>query len=394
MNSQLYRYYAFTFLSNFVFFGAVLIPFYTDWGGISLARVQLLQSWFSIWMFVLEVPTGAVADYLGRKVSIGLGAAVMAIGAILYASIPAYPIFLAGEFLFAVAMSLVSGADQALLYDTLKSAGREKESQRIFGIAHSVKLGGVLLAALFGSLIAQRFGLNAPMLFSAVPMLLAALIAFTIIEPKNTQAVSESKRYLQIVKEGFSSLRSHRPLRLLAVDAILVSIAGYFVIWLNQALLQQLDIPVGYFGITHALLMGSEILVAANFTRLVRLFGSTVRYLRLVALMTAAVFFLAALFPSIPTVLLLLIIGGGFGMTRMELMLSHMNRLIPSGQRATTLSSISMFRRLSLAGLNPLIGLAGDFNLSYALVLVGLLPLAAYIFSPLRHSMFDEKEIV
>jgi len=44
------------------FMAAVLVPFYTQWGGLTLTGVMLLNAWFMAWNFALEIPTGAVAQ--------------------------------------------------------------------------------------------------------------------------------------------------------------------------------------------------------------------------------------------------------------------------------------------------------------------------------------------
>ena len=46
VHSTVWRYYAFTFLKDMTFFSAVMVPFFTEWGGISLTQTQILQSWF------------------------------------------------------------------------------------------------------------------------------------------------------------------------------------------------------------------------------------------------------------------------------------------------------------------------------------------------------------
>ena len=68
------------------FFAAVLVPFFTDWGGITLQQVFFLNAWFFLCSFLFEVPTGAVADFLGRKWSLALGSAVAVSGLLLYAA--------------------------------------------------------------------------------------------------------------------------------------------------------------------------------------------------------------------------------------------------------------------------------------------------------------------
>jgi len=385
LKGTIWRYYLFGFLRDFSLFSAVLIPFYTQWGDISLTQVQILQSWFMLWIFILEIPTGIIADYLGRKYSMAMGAVVISIAALIYGSVPSFQIFLIGEFFFAMAIALMSGADSALLYDTLKQEGREDDSKKIFGRARSFTLLGIFISAPLGGFIASKLGLNSPMLFSAFPFLLAAIVAWTIKEPENKNKTSESKRYLIIAKKGLSYFQHHPTLRLLALDAIVVASAAYFVIWLYQPLLTNLNVPIYYFGWFHAFLVGIEILISSNFVRLEKLFGSGKKYFRFTAMVTALSFFLAALHPNLFTITLLIIFAGGFGLTRLDLMNAYMNKHIPSEQRATILSSISMFRRLALVFLNPIIGFTADHSLRLALLIVGLLPLTIFIFSPLRN---------
>jgi MFS family permease len=284
-----------------------------------------------------------------------------------------------------MAIALMSGADSALLYDILKQEGREDDSKKIFGRARSFTLLGIFISAPLGGFIASKLGLNSPMLFSAFPFLLAAIVAWTIKEPENKNKTSESKRYLIIAKKGLSYFQHHPTLRLLALDAIVVASAAYFVIWLYQPLLTNLNVPIYYFGWFHAFLVGIEILISSNFVRLEKLFGSGKKYFRFTAMVTALSFFLAALHPNLFTITLLIIFAGGFGLTRLDLMNAYMNKHIPSEQRATILSSISMFRRLALVFLNPIIGFTADHSLRLALLIVGLLPLTIFIFSPLRN---------
>jgi len=224
------RYYAYEFLASFSLFSAVLVPFFTNWGGITLAKTQLLQSWFMFWVFLMEVPTGAVADYLGRKYSLIAGAIVFAIGTLIYASTPQYEVFLIGEFILAIGVALQSGAGEALIYDHLIAKGVENESKQIFGRDHTASLLGMMISAPIGSLIANRWGLNYPMLLTAIPNLLAALVAMRIPEPVVESIQSEATRYLQVVKDGIGYLAKHTILWRLALNSIVVASAAYYII--------------------------------------------------------------------------------------------------------------------------------------------------------------------
>jgi len=387
--NTVHLYYAFSFFKAFALFSAVLIPFFTIWGGISLFKVQVLQSWFMFWIFILEIPTGVVADHFGRKYSLAIGGIIIAFAAILYGSVPRFELFLLGEFLFAIAIAFMSGADDALLYDALKESDREKDSKKVFGRAKSFEYLAMFISAPLGGIVAAKFGLNAPMLFSCVPFLLAALIASLMNEPKRYQMTSESRRYLDIAKKGISFLRYHKKLRIIAIDGVLIAAAAYFVIWFYQTLLTRLNVPVFYFGYFHAFLVATEIIITSNFVRLEKLFGSGKNFLKFGALATGTTFLLVAIIPNIFTIGLFLLMAGGFGLTRIELMSAYMNKFIPSEQRATILSSISMLKRFILIVLNPIVGFIANKSLVTALCLIGFLSLSVFVFSPLKKETLE-----
>lgn len=343
-------------------------------GHISIFQIQLIQSWFSFWVFILEVPTGAVADKIGRKHSIALGSAVVAIAIIIYGSFANFYSFLLAEFIFAIGYALCSGADQALLYDTLKEQGREGESKKILGRADSFHMLGMLLAAPFGSLIAAKFGLNAPQLASSIPFFLAAAIGYSIREPR-IRSDQETPKYIDIVKKGFRTIKENKVVRTLAIDSVLVSAASYFVVWFNQPILKSIGIPIIYFGLAHSFLLLTEIFVSSNFQFMEKILGSGKKYLKTSALLVVLGFFLVALFPNLWTVLLFIALVGGIGYTRGTYIVSIANKYIDSRERATVLSTIGMFRRFGLIIMNPFIGYMADRSMSLALILIGLLPL-------------------
>ena len=368
--------YVYAFFKNFAFFSAVLVPFFTDWGGISLLQVQILQSWFSIWVFILEVPTGAVADKIGRKHSLMLGSATIALATIIYGSFPSFTIFLIAELLFALGYALNSGADQALLYDTIKSQGREAESKKIMGRADAIMLSGMMIAAPIGSVISSYLGLNAPQYMTAIPMLIASALAWSIPEPK-IHSDSQTTHYLDIIKQGFHEMRRNAIIKTLAFDSVVVSSAAYFVVWFYQPFMKDLGIPIIYFGLAHALLLLSEILVSSNFEFLEKFLGSGKAYLRNSALLVTSSFVLAAIYPSYLSLIILIMIGGGIGYTRATYISSIANKHIKSSHRATVLSSIGMIRRLALVPLNPIMGAVAVYSLPLAFVTISLFPLSS-----------------
>ncbi len=388
---SLWKFYTADFLSSIVFSIAVLVPFYTDWGHLNLAQVQIIQAWFMFWAFIMEVPTGVIADRFSRQYSVALGAILIAISSLIYGSIANFEVFLFCEFLSAIAYALVSGANDALLYDTLKEQGKEEESKKIMGRVSAISTTGVIAGTIFGSLIAAKFGLNVPMLATAIPFTLAAIVILTIKEPAIKEKTSKVQNYLDIAKNGISFFYHHKSLKILALDSLVVVVAAYFLVWLYQPMLQNLGVPIFYFGFIRAGMSANQILLSSNFEFLEKTFGSAQAFLKTSALIIGILFLLVAAFPSVLTVLLFVVIGGGLSMSRSTLINVYMNKHIPSEQRATVLSSITMVSRITLAITGPLVGIMADHSLRGTIFIVGLLPLAVFLFSPLKQEVLEER---
>jgi len=135
-------------------------------------------------------------------------------------------------------------------------------------------------------------------------------------------------------------------------------------------------------------------LISSNFEFLEKLFGSAQIFLKMSALLVGILFIVVAIFPNIVTVLLFVVIGGGLSVSRSTLISTYMNKHIPSEQRATVLSSIGMLSRITLAVFGPLVGLMADHSLRGTIFIVGLLPLAVFLFSPLKKEILEEKIVV
>ncbi len=352
-------------------FAAVLVPFFRDWGGLSFAAIFLVQAWFQVWSFVLEVPTGAVADRWGRRVSVGLGGLVGAVGALVYASVPSLPVFLVAEVIFATSMTLVSGADEALAYDSLVAAGRQGETTRVMSRLEAARLAGMLAGALAGAALAGRLGPRAPMLLQPIPFLVAGVLAFTLVEPPSRERLPGRPRYVAVFTEGVRHLARSRFLRALAIDVSANGAVVWLVVWLYQAQLARAGMPLWSFGVVHAGLTLAQIGLLARVSTVARWVGGHRRLVRLAAIVPALCLAgLAATANPVASVLLS-VVAAALGFARFPLFSADLNRLIPADRRATVLSAVSALRTVGVAALYPVFGFLVDRSLPLSLAVLG-----------------------
>jgi MFS family permease len=355
------------------FFSAVLVPFYTQWGRIRFSQILFLNAWFMFWCFLLEVPTGTVADFLGRKMSVTLGCLTALAGILVYVSYPHLLVFMAGDVINAVAYTLISGADEALIYDSLIEIDETGSSKQVFARMESFKLAGIVVGAIAGGFIASSMGVRMTMVMQLFPMTLALLISLTLKEPKIHQQkpVLKFAAYKKILKDGFRFFWHNKILKLLALDMVMVNAAAWIIIWFYQALLANAGVSIAHFGIVHAFMSVSQILIISNFLRIERWMGSKKRLLFLGAFLTGVFYIILGVTRFIPFVIAGIVFSAGFGLSRLPLFSSYMNKYIPSDKRATVLSTTSMLRTFSIVIVNTASGLLSEWSIPNTLVVVG-----------------------
>jgi MFS family permease len=375
----------FKFLLSMHFMTGVLVPFFISWGKISYFQIMVLQSFFAISVFLLEVPTGAIADYISRKFSLILAALATTAATLIYASFPNFYVFILAEFFWALGVALASGADQALIYDSLKKIKKEHTSKKVLSRYQSFNVAGFTLAAPIGSIIAVRLGLEYTFRLAAIPMFLAVIIGFTLTEPK-TKNKKESRRYVQTLINGVKYFKQHRIIKILAFDQVSISVLAFFIIWTYQPILQKLNLSIAYLGWILAGMSGAEILIMNNATRLEKLFRSKKNYLLWSALITGTGFLLLGFIHNVIITVFIILSVAGFGLSRRILFDNYLHKFIESKSRATVLSTISMFERFSRAIMYLVVGLIVTYSLEIAMIFLGVLIIIFSLISRVEES--------
>jgi MFS family permease len=340
------------------------VPFFRDWGGLELGEILLLNAWFMFWNTVLEVPTGVVADRFGRRVSLLLGLAIGALGTLIYVTAPRLEVFLVAEVAMALSYALISGADEALLYDSLLASGRESEALRWMARLESAQKLGIAVGALGGAALAQWLSLRAIVALQAVPVALSVVVALALVEAPTHERASGSHSLWRVAREGLGLVLGRPPLRRLALDFVSVGAVAFLVIWLYQPLLESAGVPIAGFGLVHVALSLGQVAVLQSAGRLELLFGSR-RALLLACALLAGLGWLGLGVASSPAaVVALVVLVASFGLARGPLLGASFHRHIPSERRATAISGISMLRKLAIVCVNLVASQATRASLS------------------------------
>ena len=384
LSKNIKKLFAFNFLRELGFIGGILIPFFTIWGGLEMWQVMFLQSWFMVCIFLFEVPTGVVADYWGRKHSLVIGSLFISLGAFLYILQVSFLWFLLCEALWAFGVALISGADEAIVYDTLKEEKQEHQAKKVFGLFESTKLIAIAISAPAGSVLAKFFGLRAPFLAFSIFAFFAFIVALTLEEPKKFKIRKESKRYLDIIKTGFSYLYRHKVLWRLVLDYVTIYLLGYLVLWFYQKKLILLELDIVYFGFIHLFFTLSQVIFIHFSSRIEVLIKSKKRLIFLTSILTGIFLLILGLFNSLFIIIPAIILISAFSLGRKPLFTNYFNQQITIYERATVLSAISMFQKMILVLTIPIFGYLVGLSLNYVFIFLGVFAIAFAFISRIK----------
>jgi len=367
MRANIRKAYAGAFLKNLQFFGALAVPYFIDWLRVDYTRLFLLQAWFLFWVFTLEIPTGIVADKFGRRLSVAIGCLLFSADMLFFGLGFGYGALFAAEFLGAVGMTLMSGAEEALLYDTLVAAGEQDRARHYLSRAGAAGTLGLLVAfpvgAFVGGLGRYPELLPVPFVMTAASGLLAAAAYWSMQEPDR---VKPKEGFLRMGVQGLRTLFAHRELRGYVLNAVTISSVTFFAFWFYQPVSQRAGIPLAYIGLLAAGFNLFSAVLLANSALLERVLG-----IRALLLVTAAV--PAALFAGLAStrstwfIVPAFFVLVGCKMVRVPVLSDLINRHVESGNRATVISSVSLVERAITFVLYPVVGRLADAGLDVAL---------------------------
>ena len=127
--------------------------------GLPLAQVFLVNALFSVGLVVFEIPTGVVADTLGRRVSYLASVAVLALTTGLYLIAAqagaGFLVFGAVSVLMGLGFTFYSGALEAWLVDGLKSMGDDHRLDSVFARGQQVTGAAMFIGTIVGGFLGQ-----------------------------------------------------------------------------------------------------------------------------------------------------------------------------------------------------------------------------------------------
>ncbi|HSX36253.1 MAG TPA: MFS transporter [Patescibacteria group bacterium] len=215
-NSLRLKFYTFSFFDDFILIYPLYTLLFAD-RGVSAAKISSLLFAWSLTAFLLEVPSGAIADKFNRKYVLLTGLAFRALGFTFWLLMPNYWGFLIGFICWGIKSALTSGTLEALLYDELAKVEETKRYAKISGRMEALSLVAVTAAGLGASILAPG-GYALLLVLSIVAIVVSAVAIAVLPSQRRVQSTGETQ-YLHYLRSGVHEAIRH-PVVLLAVLAL------------------------------------------------------------------------------------------------------------------------------------------------------------------------------
>jgi len=238
---------AFAFLKMALFPMAIITLFWKDQIGLTLSEILLLQAIFSLATVVMEYPTGYLSDRLGYRTALLLASLLGISGWLTYTLAGSFLTVMLAEIQLGISYAFVSGADSALLYETLRSQGREEEYLHHDGRMTAWAQGGEAAGAVGAGVLYAWFPLL-PFLLQVAVWLAAWLICRRLREPPGHVAAPVVSHWQEARRIARRALGEVPALRWTLLFGAVLGLASFFPVWLVQPYMQAAGVPLFWFG--------------------------------------------------------------------------------------------------------------------------------------------------
>lgn len=334
--------------------------------GYSLTDVTLLDLPFWLGMFLFEIPTGIVADRYGRKLSLALSGIVGTIVWLVFASSGEFLVMASAQFVGGLAVTFSSGADEALLYETMKALGREDEYAKVSGRARAIRTASAMIAGLAVGAIAS-VDLVLPAIITAVLVGSSLIPILSLTETRGTSRAAQgnggeekltSVAYSQIVRQAISALREHVTLRWAIAYLVVLSCVAFYAEVFLQPYTLSVGLPVFALGVVMVAVQGMSIAGSLAVPRVQKAVGTQIVLFGAPVLLVPCLLLLGMV-PVMPVLIVAAMSAFMFALTEPVLRAVIQGR-VPDDARATVLSIQSLLATIFLTLTEPALGVLAD----------------------------------
>jgi MFS family permease len=339
--------------------------------GLSNLEAFAANAFFTAGMVLFEVPTGIVADGVGRRASYLMGTVTLAVTTLLYvwlwsieAPFWAWALVSLG---LGLGFTFFSGAVEAWLVDALTATGFDGSLETVFGRGQMVGGAAMLVGSIGGGLLATAFSLGTPFVVRGAVLVVMFVLAFVLMHDVGFTPPETRERPLREMRRIVSASVDNGwrvpPVKWLMVQSLFtggVGIYGFYA--LQPYLLELYGDPDAYSiaGLSAAIVAGAQIVGGLAAPRIRARFARRTSALLLTAGVSVLALAAMGLFEHFWVVIAVAVVWALMFAATMPIRQAYLNGMIPSRERATILSFDSLMSSSGGVWAQPVLGRAAD----------------------------------
>jgi len=358
-------YYFLTIFLN----GWFILPNWVFYFGkfITIVQIGLIDGISKIVGLVIEVPSGTISDIFGKKITLLIGNIAIIISCLILISSFNFVHLLTGSIVMFIGFAFISGAKEALLYDSLIEIGKENQYDEILGKISSISIATTIASIFIGGFL---YGINPvfPFIAWAIFSLIAVIILIFMKEPQIEKDKSKTVTFMTTIKDGVNSIFGAK-FRKYLFPVLFLSM---FIRSYEGVVRQNMGAYFGFNGETLGYIIAISfipaLITAYNYKKIKAKIGScNFEYmLGLIFLTAFSVAFFATWYFGAITFILIYVAQE----LARPFILGRINRGVESSHRATAISTVSLLSDIPylilVIGFGSMLGLS---NLKYLYVI-------------------------
>ena len=338
--------------------------------GLSNLEAFSANAFFTAGMLIFEIPTGVVADTVGRRASYLLGTLTLAVTTVLYWMLwvwhSPFWAWAVVSVLLGLGFTFFSGAVDAWLVDALKATGYQGSLETVFGRAQIVGGVAMLAGSVLGGVLAQLTNLGVPFLVRGGILLVMFVVAALLMrdlgfEPDRSERPLQATR--TVLRASVQYGLGDPPVRWLMLTSPFTAGVGIYAFYAMQPYLLELwgdEEAYSIAGLAAALLSGASIVGGLLAPRVRKLFHRRTSAILLATVSSALVLIGLGLVRDFWFAVVLVALWGIASAIDDPVHRAYLNDMIPSKQRATVLSFDSLMGSGGGVVFQPVLGRVAD----------------------------------
>lgn len=394
---QIFKFGMYGFLKNLRFYEPYLLYYFTIISGLSLFQVGILYSIREIIIYLIEIPSGVIADRYGKKLELVFCFMFYILSFSIFFLATQFYLFIFGMVLFGLGEAFRSGTHKAMIMQYLDMHEIKDSKTKVYGGTRSMSM----LGSMTMSLISIVFVIWLPevrylFLISIIPY---ALDLMLIVSYPKYLNYAESKKFIfkEFIQENIRSIKysfQNRSVRKLLFEAstyqssfksikdyiqpIILTMSMTVILFSKFTLDENLKI---YIGIIYAFIYLVSSFASRNAYKVVEKYN-TRKVLTETWLLTGIIMIILAFFlNSILVVFVIFVLLYIFLNIRRPLMVELVGNASEPSRRASVLSIESQMTSLLTAIAAPIIGFIADHSMRLLFIIVGIIMMMFYVYN-------------